>query len=295
MKRLLCGLMALGVLVGGAERANAQPNCAYTLLDVPGSFDTEAFGINNAGQIVGQYGNVHGFVLSGSAYSTVNHPGPLGYTIGTVLRSINDSGQIVGWDFINQPAFIRSADDAFLLSNGRYSPIRPDQVGQSVYYVYPYGVNNAGVIVGHYTYGDHPVSGLAFFGSGGNYSALDVPGSVRGSTGAFAINNAGQILVSSSLGYGLYQPLGGTYTTLKGLAPGLFYSLNGLNDADQVVGEYSDAANTYHGFVLSDGVLTNLDVPGAKNIAAFGINDAGEIVGTYEAADGCCSPSARLA
>src|SRR5438128_12037669 len=118
-------LIALGMILAVAGRGMAQPNYAYAPLDVPGSFDTEAFGINNAGQVVGQYGNVHGFVLSGGAYSTINAPGPAGYYIGTILHSINDSGQIVGEYFIDQAGFERSPNTAFLLSNGRYYPIKP--------------------------------------------------------------------------------------------------------------------------------------------------------------------------
>lgn len=286
MRRFLGGLVAAGLVVGGVGRANAQPSYVYTTLHVPGSVNTEAYGINNVGQIVGYYdrggGPSHGYLLSGGAYNTIDVPG---FAVATVLRSINDSGQIVGWDYINLPQYMRAPNAAFRLSNGSFSAIK-EISGRSVDYIYPYGINNAGQVVGHFALNHHPVAGHAFFGSEGNYAVLNVPGSVPLSTGAFAINNAGQILVSSSPGYGLYQPLDGTYTTVKGLAPNLFYDLYGLNDAGQIVGAYSDAANIYHGFVLSDGLLTNFDVPGARNTAVIGINDAGQIVGTYETAEG---------
>ena len=68
----------------------------------PGSF-SEAGGIDNFGNIVssfgssepcdlGSTGNVHGFVLSGAAYTTVDYPG----ADVTLAFGINDSGQIVG-------------------------------------------------------------------------------------------------------------------------------------------------------------------------------------------------------
>jgi hypothetical protein len=50
MKRLLCGVVALGVLLGGAVQAKAD--YIYTTLDVPGSFNTIANGINDARQPV---------------------------------------------------------------------------------------------------------------------------------------------------------------------------------------------------------------------------------------------------
>ncbi len=69
MKRLLCGLVALGLLVGGARRAEAQPSYVVTTIDVPGSTWTRGFGINDFGVIVGEYldvrGTGHGFSLSG--------------------------------------------------------------------------------------------------------------------------------------------------------------------------------------------------------------------------------------
>jgi hypothetical protein len=89
-----------------------------------------------------------------------------------------------------------------------------------------------------------------------------VPGSVPASTAYWAINNAGQILVSSSLGYGLYVPISGTYTVLnlQALGTGLI-EIKGINNVDQIVGQYLDAKRIEHGFVLGDGLLTNLDVP----------------------------------
>jgi probable HAF family extracellular repeat protein len=67
----------------------------YTTLDVPGSTATEALGINDAGQIVGDYlagGGQHGFLLSGGSYTMLDVPGS---TL-TVADGINAAGQIVG-------------------------------------------------------------------------------------------------------------------------------------------------------------------------------------------------------
>jgi probable HAF family extracellular repeat protein len=280
------GLIALTLTLGIAGQSRAQPDYAYTLLNLPGSVDTIA--INNVGQIVGSYDELafvasHGFLLSGGAYSTFDAPG-LSLTHAT---SINDSGQIVGSAHTNyhDP---RAPDVGFLLSNGSFTSFSAAVPGL-VYSTYPSGINNAGDIVGIYTTNDHPFPSYGFLRSGGNYTNLNVPGSDSGSTGALAINNAGQILVYSSLGYGLYRPTSGSYTDLTSLLLGVHgndYGINGLNDSDQIVGWYYDARNVEHGFVSIDGVLTNLDVPGAKYTWADGINNAGEIVGVYETADG---------
>jgi hypothetical protein len=50
MRRFLCSLIVLGMLVGSAGPAKAD--YIYTTLDVPGSFNTIANGINDAGQPV---------------------------------------------------------------------------------------------------------------------------------------------------------------------------------------------------------------------------------------------------
>src|SRR5205823_307133 len=66
----------------------------YTTLDVPMAVTTAAWGINNAGQIVGAYvtGPVdHSFLYSGGTYTIIDHP------VGTNdAFGINNAGQIVG-------------------------------------------------------------------------------------------------------------------------------------------------------------------------------------------------------
>jgi hypothetical protein len=56
MKRLLCGLMALGLFFDWAGFAKAD--YLITTLDVPNSTSTYANGINDLGQIVGSYADV---------------------------------------------------------------------------------------------------------------------------------------------------------------------------------------------------------------------------------------------
>lgn len=65
----------------------------------------------------------------------------------------------------------------------------------------------------------------------------------------------------------------------------------GINNAGQVVGEYSDASGI-HGFLFSGGTYTTLNDPLAPNFTeVFGINGAGQIVGDYVVSGG--GPSAR--
>jgi probable HAF family extracellular repeat protein len=57
----------------------------------------------------------------------------------------------------------------------------------------------------------------------------------------------------------------------------------GINPAGDIVGTYKDAMNQQHGFLLSNGQYTTIDVPGALATIATGINPAGDIVGRYTA------------
>ena len=56
----------------------------------------------------------------------------------------------------------------------------------------------------------------------------------------------------------------------------------GISDRGDIVGSYTDVAKKTHGFLLSNGVFTTIDVPGATITIARGINARGDIVGTYQ-------------
>src|SRR5216684_1008458 len=81
--------------LAASSPANASPY-TFTQLDVPGAFDTQANGINDAAQIVGTFGN-GSFLDTGGSFSQLHVPGP--------PLGINDAGQIVGTFVIsNGPA-----------------------------------------------------------------------------------------------------------------------------------------------------------------------------------------------
>ena len=53
------------------------------------------------------------------------------------------------------------------------------------------------------------------------------------------------------------------------------------NSAHAIAGQFGDAAGNTHGFVLSNRVLTTIDVPGAVFTSVNGINSDGELSGIY--------------
>ena len=68
---------------------------AVTLVDIPGSANTQLWDVNSPGTIVGQYsanGRTNGLLIDENGYETINVPA----SSLTVLRGINPQGDIVG-------------------------------------------------------------------------------------------------------------------------------------------------------------------------------------------------------
>jgi probable HAF family extracellular repeat protein len=76
-----------------------------------------------------------------------------------------------------------------------------------------------------------------------------------------------------------------TYTTLD--PPGFNNSVtNGINDNDQVVGEFSDSSGNSHGFVWSNGNFTQINGPNGALIVVTAINANGLATGWYSLGSG---------
>jgi uncharacterized membrane protein len=207
-------------------------------------FETQAGGINTAGQIVGAFDYAYwifgqyfmqGFLFSGGRYTTIDVAG----AFATQASGINDSGRVVG-TFVDPPYlsedWVSMPGNAhgFLLSGRVFTTIDVPGAGSTN----AYGINATGQIVGSYldAAGSH-----GFLLAGGTFTAIDVPGATAGSTNAYGINATGQI-----------------------------------------VGSYLDATGS-HGFLLAGGTFTPIDVPGATagSTNAYGINATGQIVGSF--------------
>lgn len=60
------------------------------------------------------------------------------------------------------------------------------------------------------------------------------------------------------------------------------------------MGYYEDSAGVDYGFLDNGGVYTSIDYPGAWDTGAYGINDAGEIVGYYASYASVPEPATAL-
>ena len=164
--------------------AAAPPAYMFTALDNPAADiakgeRTRAFGINDAGYVVGDFGR-HGFVAAEGVFATIDVPG----ATRTQAFGINNAGEIVGnfQDGIGTHGFV--------LRRGLFRSLDVPGAGMvNGAATRAYGINAAGQIVGDFdsTTGTH-----GFFYDGENFSVLDFQDAYF--TQAFGINDAGDIV-----------------------------------------------------------------------------------------------------
>ena len=212
-------------------------------------------------------------------YKSIDYPG----ATGTEVSGINNAGQMVGLYY----AYPGAPERGFLLSGGAFTAI--DYPG--AFATIPKGISNTGQIVGqYYTCSSGYGCYYPFVYSAGTFTALpDAPGSMPGTTNPFAINASGQIAgwyvdscFCTTHGF-LYTA--GVYTTID--QPGFFQtSLSGLNDSGQIGGASGQCwgCSQGAGFTYQAGVFSQVAPPVSGDITPWiGINNAGDIVGTYYA------------
>jgi probable HAF family extracellular repeat protein len=145
----------------------------------------------------------------------------------------------------------------------------------------PYGINNAGQIVG--TFKDIWGISHGFLFDGVTYTEILFPGAIYNY--ALGISHSGQILGSHSFHtaagpYHAFLTEGDQYVEFD--FPGKESDARAMNASGQIVGVYNSGFGTKDfGFVRSGDTYTSLDFPGASFTYALGINDAGAITGSY--------------
>jgi uncharacterized membrane protein len=206
---------------------------AFTTIDAPGATATSAEGINNSGQIVGNYQDAklswHGYVRSAAgAFTTLDVPG---VDEEIELAGINDAGQIVGTfpDAKGAHGFVRSASGVF---------ITIDMPGATA--TYAEGISASGKIVGYYLKGpqDNYVAHGYVRSVRGVFTTVDVPG--KRDTRVYGINSNARIVGNfqdaAGKTHGWVRSAAGAFTTID--SPDSIETFAyGINDAGQVVGE----------------------------------------------------------
>lgn len=275
-------LAALLALPGAARRApsvlaangppalQAAPSAAprYTITDLGtlGGDTSQAFGINNKGQVVGlaklNAQIYHAFFWDGE---TMTDLGTLGGPQSSAA-DINDAGQVVGVSH-----YSGGGNRAFLWQNGVMQNLGTMGGSQSS----ASGINSAGQVVG--SDGFHGAFDRAFLWQNGSMQILTSPGVNHDS--ATDINDAGQVVGAASFGDPsapvshavLWQ--NGAIQDLGHLAGGDRSWAYAINNAGQVVG------SSNHAFLWQNGSMQDLGTLGGSISDAYDINDTGQVVG----------------
>ena len=247
---------------------------AFTLsaVKVPGNQQAQIWGVNKAGDTVGDYVNSKGLergLMISAAGKVKNIDDPKGVT--TTCFGINTAGDIVGL-YTDGSGNIHG----FESTAGKFKDIPgPSGAVQSA----AFGINDAGSISGLYSESSGATFGFVL--TDGKYKTLNVPGSEF--TLARGINNAGLVTVQwgDSAGYlqsSLYN--GKKYTTIN--VPGAAVNqVQGINTAGDIVYFISDPYGVGHGAMKIGNDYYVFDYPKGSNTGAGGINDSNLIVGSY--------------
>jgi uncharacterized membrane protein len=179
-----------GLISGYVGKTNVRgftyDGTRYTSFRDGSNTATFAFGINNAGAIVGGTGSIYsttGYVLLNRSFASIAPPGSYVYVYAT---GINDLGEIVGW----------TDHDAFVYQGGQFQTI--DFPGASM--TEAWGVNAGGTIVGWYL---SPDCTCGFALMNGHFISFSYPGA----KGTFprGTNALGQIVGEYTMDYNTYR------------------------------------------------------------------------------------------
>jgi hypothetical protein len=253
------GYFTVGNDLGSFILSNVDPiaGTAITgnLVYCPGSLVTYALGLNDAGNVVGIYldsqQQVHGFLLQGTAYTTIDFPG----AVATEALGTNKHGDIVG-DYTDSTGTVHG----FVLMNGRFLAVdAPFASGLTIN-----AINDSRIVVGTYSSGSTIAS---FSGPLGNLQPFSFPQvsplelehyPVTFTTNANGLNNSQEIaggVAENGFPASAYVANAGLFEP-----PGLGYGfdgvqssqLNSVNDSGVVAGTFTDRTGTY-GILLLPG------------------------------------------
>jgi hypothetical protein len=279
VKRSILG--ALLVLTFVAVGIAAAPPLTFTFADVHSTktaTETDAYGVNNGGVIVGDYidakGIQHGFIRNGTKLTTVNNANCANPTLS--FYAVNTAGTAVGWC----TSVKTGASLAFTYASGKFTAVNfPKSTGTQAT-----GINDKGWVSGFYL--DSSSTQHAFVKKGTKYTSIDVTGAT--SPDAYGINNAGEVTVyafNSSNDYVSYLYNGKTFKKISDPKASVLGTVVHVpNNKGDITGTYfvNSSGSEASGFLYHGGKYYDVQDPKANNSTrSDGINDKLEMVGRY--------------
>jgi probable HAF family extracellular repeat protein len=266
------GCLIAAILLVAASQVMAATQYTITDLGTLTGNKSMAYGINDNGQVVGQWqvstGIYRAFLYSGGVMQDL---GTLGGT-NSCAYGINNSGQVVGESYITGS----STTHAFTYSGGAMQDLGTLLGGTNSY---ARGINDSGQIVGQ--------KGLrGFLYSGGTVKDM---GTLGGTISyAYGINSSGQAVgeseYSTTSGWRHAFIYSGGVMHDMGTLGGRSSQATSISDLGQVVGKADLAGNIdYHAFLYSNGVMSDLGTLGTGTQSyACDINNSGLVVGSSD-------------
>jgi len=251
-------VLAFALMLACASAARGQDIEYYAtpLGALPGTTSSDAYGINNSGEVVGEsYVNRQGsdeiaFIYENGQMVAV---GPSD----SIAFGINDSGVIAG--VVGGSAAVGTTT---LMSLGF-----PGSAN---------AINNSGQIAA----ADNTGNNHAALYSGGQLTLTgELPGGAA--SNAYAINNQGTVAGWSYSSSGPVPIIyNGTLAALPTLSGSVSSEANAINDNGQVAGQAQMNNGNLGAFLYTNGAVTDLGTLGGNNTTALGINNSGQVVGS---------------
>ena len=215
----------------------------------------QLLGINNEGVIAGYFGSGaaghpnKGYALRPPFAQADFHNENFPHSVQTQVTGLNDRGVTVGFWSPQNTASMSNANFGFYSVNGRFFSVNfPTGTPAKPPVDQLLGVNDLDVAVGFFTNGSGVNRGYTYNINTRKFSRVQVP-------------------------------------RTSGLGPSL--TAAGINNFGDVAGFYNKTSSQVDAFLkLHSGRFITIAFPGASMTQAFGVNDAGEVVGTYTTGSG---------